>query len=78
MSAVRRASRAAVNRRRFQTFVLGVVVMVSSAMAIATLGLLAAVSGPFDRAYDAANGAHVVAEFDGSKVTAAQIDRAAK
>ncbi|WP_030392608.1 FtsX-like permease family protein [Kitasatospora purpeofusca] len=78
MSAVRRAARAAVNRRRFQTFVLGVVVMVSSAMAIATLGLLAAVSGPFDRAYDAANGAHVVAEFDSSKVTAAQIDRAAK
>ncbi|WP_406091390.1 FtsX-like permease family protein [Kitasatospora purpeofusca] len=78
MSAVWRAARAAVKRRRFQTFVLGVVVMVSSAMAIATLGLLAAVSGPFDRAYDAANGAHVVAEFDSSKVTAAQIDRAAK
>ncbi|MCX4754209.1 ABC transporter permease [Kitasatospora purpeofusca] len=78
MSAVWRASRAAVKRRRFQTFVLGVVVMVSSAMAIATLGLLAAVSGPFDRAYDAANGAHVVAEFDSSKVTAAQLDRAAK
>ncbi|MFD8316381.1 FtsX-like permease family protein [Kitasatospora purpeofusca] len=78
MSAVWRAARAAVKRRRFQTFVLGVVVMVSSAMAIATLGLLAAVSGPFDRAYDAANGAHVVAEFDSSKVTAAQLDRAAK
>ncbi|MEU9073557.1 FtsX-like permease family protein [Kitasatospora sp. NPDC048538] len=77
MSAVWRAARAAVRRRRFQTFVLGVVVMVSSAMAVATLGLLAAVSGPFDRAYDAANGAHVTAEFDGSKVTAAQIARAA-
>ncbi|MCZ0983596.1 ABC transporter permease [Streptomyces diastatochromogenes] len=77
MSAVWRASRAAVKRRRLQTFVLGVVVMVSSAMAIATLGLLAAVSGPFDQAYDAANGAHVVAEFDSSKATAAQIAQAA-
>ncbi|RKT07366.1 putative ABC transport system permease protein [Streptomyces sp. 3211.6] len=77
MSAVWRASRAAVKRRRLQTFVLGVVVMVSSAMAVATLALLAAVSGPFDTAYDAANGAHVVAEFDSSKATAAQIAQAA-
>ncbi|MFE2268853.1 FtsX-like permease family protein [Streptomyces lavendulae] len=64
-------------RRRFQTLILGVVVMVSSAMAVATLALLAAVSGPFDTAYDAANGAHVVAEFDGSKATATQIVQAA-
>ncbi|MFF0475379.1 FtsX-like permease family protein [Streptomyces sp. NPDC004284] len=77
MSAVWRASRAAVRRRRLQTFVLGVVVMVSSAMAIVTLGLLAAVSGPFDQAYNAANGAHVIAEFDSSKATAAQIAQAA-
>ncbi|WP_406201762.1 ABC transporter permease [Kitasatospora sp. NBC_01560] len=77
MSAVWRASRAAVKRRRFQTFVLGLVVLVSSAMAVATLGLLAAVSGPFEQAYNAANGAHVVAEFDSSKASAAQIARAA-
>ncbi|MEZ0025454.1 putative ABC transport system permease protein [Kitasatospora sp. MAP12-15] len=77
MSAVWRASRAAVKRRRFQTFILGVVVMVSSAMAIATLGLLAAVSSPFDQAYNAAHGAHVVAEFDSSKTTAAQLAQAA-
>ncbi|GAA2745920.1 ABC transporter permease [Kitasatospora cinereorecta] len=77
MSAVWRASRAAVKRRRLQTFVLGVVVLVSSAMAVATLGLLAAVSGPFDQAYSAAHGAHVVAEFDSSKATAAQIVHAA-
>ncbi|MFI6683983.1 FtsX-like permease family protein [Streptomyces sp. NPDC050485] len=77
MSAVWRASRAAVKRRRLQTLILGVVVMVSSAMAIATLGLLAAVSGPFDKAYNAANGAHVIAEFDSSKATADQIARAA-
>ncbi|GAA2619921.1 hypothetical protein GCM10010399_58780 [Dactylosporangium fulvum] len=73
-----RAARAAVKRRRVQTLILGVVVMVSSAMAIATLGLLAAVSGPFDTAYNAANGAHIVAEFDGSKTTAAQIIEAAR
>lgn len=78
MSAVWRAARAAVNRRKIQTLILGVVVMVSSAMAITTLGLLAAVSSPFDTAYDAANGAHVVAEFDSSKTSAAQIAQAAK
>uniref|UniRef100_A0AAU2JIP1 ABC transporter permease n=1 Tax=Streptomyces sp. NBC_00049 TaxID=2903617 RepID=A0AAU2JIP1_9ACTN len=78
MSAVWRASRAAVARRRLQTVVLGVVVMVSSAMAVATLGLLAAVSGPFDKAYDAARGPHVVAEFDSAKTTAAQLADAAK
>ncbi|GAA5015680.1 ABC transporter permease [Kitasatospora paranensis] len=77
MSAVWTAARAAVKRRRLQTFILGVVVMVSSAMAIATLGLLAAVSGPFDKAYDAAKGAHLVTEFDSGKVTPAQLTRAA-
>ncbi|MER5637880.1 FtsX-like permease family protein [Kitasatospora sp. NPDC002227] len=77
MSAVLRAARAAVARRRLQTFVLGVVVLVSSAMVVATLGLLAAVSGPFDQVYAAAKGAHVVAEFDAARVTPEQLTRAA-
>ncbi|AUG78339.1 hypothetical protein CFP65_3549 [Kitasatospora sp. MMS16-BH015] len=78
MSAVRRAAGAAVRRRRLQTFVLGLVVLVSSAMAVATLGLLAAMSGPFDQAYDAAHGPHVVAEFDPAKATPDQLTAAAK
>ncbi|MFI5888160.1 ABC transporter permease [Streptomyces sp. NPDC051554] len=75
MRAVWRAARAAVKRRRLQTFVLGVVVLVSTATAVTTLGLMSAVSGPFDKMYNAANGAHVVAEFDSSKATTAQIAR---
>ncbi|WP_141726425.1 ABC transporter permease, partial [Actinacidiphila rubida] len=78
MRAVWTASRAAVARRRLQTFVLAAVVLVCSATAVVTLGLMAAVSGPFDRVYNAANGAHVMAEFDSSKATAARIARTAR
>ncbi|NUS11613.1 MAG: ABC transporter permease [Streptomyces sp.] len=78
MSAVWTASRAAVARRRLQTFVLGVVVLVASGTAVVTLGLAAAVSGPFDKAYNAVNGAHTVAEFDRAKATDAQIARTAR
>ncbi|GAA1949745.1 ABC transporter permease [Catenulispora subtropica] len=77
MSAVWRASRAAVKRRRLQTFTLGVVVMVSSMMAVATLSLLAAISGPFDKAFNAAHGAHIVAEYDRAKVTETQLAQTA-
>lgn len=73
MRAVWSAARAAIERRRLQTFVVGVVVLVSSGTAVLTLGLLAAVSGPFDKVYDAARGAHVVAEFDSSQADAAQL-----
>lgn len=77
MRAVWSVARAAVGRRRLQTFVLGVVVLVSTATVVVTLGLMAAVSGTFDKVYDAAHGAHVVAEFDGSTATAAQIAQTA-
>lgn len=78
MRAVWGAALAAMKRRRLQTFVLGIVVLVSTGMAVVTLGLLAAVSGPFDKVYDAAHGAHIVAEYDNSKATAAQIARTAQ
>jgi putative ABC transport system permease protein len=76
MRAVWRAAGAAVSRRRLQTVVVGLVVLASTAVAVVTLGLLAAVSGPFDKVYDAAHGAHVVAEFS-SKATPARIARTA-
>lgn len=68
----------AIKRRRLQTFVLGVVALVSTAMAVVTMGLLAAVSGPFDKVYNAAHGAHIVAEFDNSKAAVAQIAQTAQ
>lgn len=78
MRAVWAASLAAIKRRRLQTFILGVVVLVSSGTAVVTLGLLAAVSGPFDKVYDAAHGAHIVAQFDAAKAGAAQIAQSAQ
>ncbi|MFD7014884.1 FtsX-like permease family protein [Streptomyces sp. NPDC059928] len=73
MSAVWRASRAAVRRRRLQTSVIGVVVLVSSMALVVALGLLDVVSGPFDRLFGQAHGAHVVATFDAAKVSAEQV-----
>ncbi len=77
MSAVWRASRAAVRRRRLQTVVIGVVVLVSSTALVVALGLLDVASGPFDRLFGQAHGAHVVATFDAAKVSGAQLARTA-
>ncbi|MFG2983531.1 FtsX-like permease family protein [Streptomyces sp. NPDC048258] len=78
MSAVWRASRAAVKRRRVQTFVIGLVVLCSTTTVLLALGLLAAASDPFDKAYAAQRGAHVVASFDTAKVTEAQLAQTAR
>ncbi|MGW6708462.1 ABC transporter permease [Streptomyces sp. NPDC054956] len=77
MSAVWRAARAAVGRRKVQTFVIGLVVLCSTTTVLLALALLAAASGPFDKAYAAQRGAHTVATYDTSKVTDAQLARTA-
>ncbi|MFF8293286.1 ABC transporter permease [Streptomyces sp. NPDC016309] len=69
MSAVWRAARAAVQRRRLQTVVIGLVVLCSTTTVLLGLGLLTAASGPFDRAFAQQRGAHAVAAFDLSRVT---------
>ena len=78
MSAVWPVSRAAVRRRRIQTLVIGVVVMLSTTMIVVALGLLAASSGPFDQAYGKQSGAHLVASYDRSKVSDSQLTQAAR
>ncbi|WP_330299760.1 FtsX-like permease family protein [Streptomyces sp. NBC_00503] len=78
MSAVWRASRAAVKRRRIQTFVIGLVVLCSTTTILLALGLLSAASGPFDKAYEEQRGAHVVATFDATKVSPEQLERTAR
>ncbi|MFF4454193.1 ABC transporter permease [Streptomyces goshikiensis] len=78
MSAVWRASRAAVRRRRLQTFVIGLVVLCSTTTVVLALGLLAAASGPFDTAYAAQRGAHAVATFDTSKVSPERLAETAR
>ncbi|GIM90867.1 ABC transporter permease [Paractinoplanes toevensis] len=69
MRAVWRAARAAVRRRRLQTFVITLVTLFSTATIVIALALLDASSAPFDRAFDAQRGPHVVAVY--SSVTPA-------
>lgn len=78
MSAVWPVARAAVRRRRVQTVVIGVVVLLSTSMIVVALGLLAASSGPFDRAYARQSGAHLAASYDRTKVSDAQLTAAAR
>lgn len=78
MSAVWRASRAAVRRRRLQTSVIAAVVLVSSTALVVALGLLDVASGPFDRLFGQVYGAHVVATFDAAKVSGAELERTAE
>ncbi|WP_328792008.1 ABC transporter permease [Streptomyces sp. NBC_00273] len=77
MSAVWRASRAAVRRRRLQTFVIGLVVLCSTTTVLLALGLLDAASSPFDRAYAAQCGPHTVATFDTAKASPEQLAKTA-
>jgi len=73
MSAVWRASRAAVKRRRVQTFVIGLVVLLSTTTIVVALALLQASSAPFDQAFAKQRGPHAIAVYDPAKVTDAQL-----
>lgn len=63
MSAVWRASRAAVRRRRFQTSAIALVALCASATVVLATALLDLSSGPFDRAFAAQRGPHVIATY---------------
>ncbi|WP_283135835.1 FtsX-like permease family protein [Rhizohabitans arisaemae] len=78
MSAVWRAARAALRRRKVQSAALGIVVFSSTLAAMVSLGLIEASSGPFDRAFARQHGAHVTAVFDPAAVSAAQLARTAR
>ncbi|MFD9454529.1 FtsX-like permease family protein [Streptomyces sp. NPDC059985] len=78
MSAVWRAARAAVRRRRVQTTVIGLVVLCATTTVLLALALLSAASAPFDRAYSAQRGAHVSATYDPARVSDAQLTETAR
>lgn len=71
--AVWRASRAAVRRRRVQTAVIGLVVLVSTTTVVLTLAMLGAATAPFDEAFEHQRGAHAVVTFDAGSVTGEQL-----
>ncbi|MFF8193113.1 FtsX-like permease family protein [Streptomyces bobili] len=78
MSAVWHAARAAVRRRRLQTAVIGLVVLLSSATMVIAMGLLDSTSRPFDRGFDKQRGAHAVTAFDRGKASAEQLGDTAR
>ncbi|MFD3808612.1 ABC transporter permease [Streptomyces sp. NPDC058619] len=73
MSAVWHAAGAAVRRRRLQTVVIGLVVLLSTATMVIAMGLLDSASRPFDRAFGKQHGAHAVAAFDPAAVSTEQL-----
>jgi putative ABC transport system permease protein len=73
MSALSKVVRAGVGRRRVQTVVMMLTTMMAVTASLLAAGLLVASQAPFDQAFAKQNGAHVTAQFDGSKVTTAQV-----
>ncbi|MEU1665068.1 FtsX-like permease family protein [Streptomyces sparsogenes] len=77
MSAVWSAARVAVKRRKVQTAVIGLVVLCSTTTVLLALALMSVASAPFERAFAQQRGAHVVATFDRTKVSDAELARTA-
>jgi putative ABC transport system permease protein len=75
---VTRAVVGGVTRRRVQTVVIGLVILVSTAASTLGLGLLVDSNGPFPHAFAAQHGAHVVAAIDSAKTTNAQLAATAR
>ncbi len=71
MRAVRAAARAAVSRRRLQSLIVGMVVLLSTATGVIALGLLIVSHTPFDTAFATARGAHVTATITATTPDAA-------
>jgi ABC-type antimicrobial peptide transport system permease subunit len=73
VSAVWAAARAAIRRRRLQTFVIALVALLCTATVVVSLALLDATSAPFDRVFAQQRGAHAVATYDAARVNAEQL-----
>jgi putative ABC transport system permease protein len=71
--AVIRAARGGLARRRVQTLVTGLVVLISTGACVLALGLLADSGSPFDTAFATQHGAHLVVTVDSGGATAAQL-----
>lgn len=73
MSALSRVVRSGVGRRRVQTVVVGLVVMIAVTSAVLGGSLMVASQGPFDRAFKQQQGAHLAVRFEAGTVTEAQL-----
>lgn len=72
-SPVAHAVRGGLTRRRVQTIVIAVVLLVSTGASVLALALLADSSSPFDHAFAAQRGAHVIATVGSSRATPAEL-----
>ena len=72
-AAVARAVRGGLTRRRVQTIVIGLVLLVSTGASVLALGLVVDSSAPFDNAFAAQRGAHMVATVDSAVATLAKL-----
>jgi len=70
---VARAAAGGVTRRRVQTVVIGLVLLVSTGASVLAVALLADSRSPFDRAFAAQHGAHLVATIDPARATGAEL-----
>ncbi|WP_328766737.1 ABC transporter permease [Streptomyces sp. NBC_00286] len=71
--ALGRVVRSGVGRRRVQTVVIAVAVMMAVASAVVAGSLMVAADAPFDKAFARQNGPHITAEYDPAKATTAQL-----
>jgi putative ABC transport system permease protein len=70
---VARAAAGGLTRRRVQTIVIGLVLLVSTGASVLALALVVDSSSPFNRAFVAQRGAHVVATVDPARATGAEL-----
>ena len=70
---VTRAAAGGLARRRVQTIVTGLVLLVSTGACVLALALLADSSTPFDHAFAAQRGAHAIVVVDPARATAAEL-----
>ncbi|MEU6143618.1 FtsX-like permease family protein [Streptomyces sp. NPDC047081] len=71
--ALGRVVRSGVGRRRVQTTVIAVACMMAVAAAVIAGALIVATNAPFDHAFAKQHGAHITAQFDPAKVSAAAL-----
>ncbi len=70
---VARAVRGGVTRRRVQTFVIGLVLLISTGASVLALSLVVDSSAPFDKSFAAQRGAHLALVVDQSRATPADL-----
>jgi len=70
---VARALRGGLTRRRIQTLVIGLVLLISTGASVLALAIVVDSNAPFNKAFAAQHGADAVATVDSAKATAAQL-----